>query len=242
MAEENGQSGSEQGEGKSEEGVFSKFIKTITFDNSYKNDGKDPGFKTLNAASFDSTAAMSGMKAGTKQTKIKGDSIFHYMKNRFVIVDENDTLYVNGQQACTVKGNAQFLCSSNYLRGVSGNEDIRVNKDRTLIVLGTSEENYLGTHEVTAPSEFEWKSFERGFSFTKLDLMALGFDFHGAEITAKGADVDVGIDNAEGSAFHQEIKLTHEKEELFHTKVGFEADVLLRVDSLLDVGLGTPFR
>jgi hypothetical protein len=222
--------------------VFEKFVKTITFDNGYHNDGKDPGFKALNAAAVNSATAMSGLKPGASQNLVRGNTVFHYTGDHYGMIDGNDTLEIAGMQTHTIAKNAEFLYLSDYLRGVHGNEAIRVNGEQTIIVLGTSEENYVGTHEVTAPAEFEWKSFERGFSFTKLDLMGIGFDFHGAEITAKGADVDVGVENAEGSVFHHEIKLTHEKEEVFYTKVGLEADVLLRVDALLDVGVGTPFR
>lgn len=246
MADGKEQTSSEQGEGgggeKKEEGVFGKIIKTVTYSNGYKNDGKDTGFKALNTAAMNSTAAIAGMKTGTKQTKIKGDTVYHYLNNHYVVVDGNDTLYVNKKQSQTVHGDAQFLYSSNYLQAVKGNQNTRVNQNRTLIVLGESEENYVGKHEVTAPEEFEWKSFERGFSFNKLDLMGAGVDIHGVEITAHGADVDVGIENAEGAVFHQEIKLNHDEGKGLITRVGAEADALLRIDVLLDLGLGTPFR
>jgi hypothetical protein len=225
-----------------EPSTFDKVIKTITFSNGYQKDGQDAGFKALAAASMDSSSAISGVKAGTKQTIIRGDVVHHFKGNHYVIVDKNDTLFVNEKQSVTVEGNTQHLYNSNFLRAVKGNDYVRVNSSRNLIVLGETTEDYLGTHEITAPEEFEWKSFERGFSFTKLDLMGIGFDFHGAEITGKGADVDVGVENAEGAVFHQEIKFTKEKENLFHQTVGVAVDVLLRVDAMVDIGVGTPFR
>src|ERR1700761_1106380 len=103
-----------------EDGVFKKTIKTITFQNGYKNDGKDPGFKALAAASMTSLTAISGVKTGTDQIVIRGDSSFHYMENHSVIIEEIDTLIVNQDQNELVKGDTQHFYKQDFLRAVSG--------------------------------------------------------------------------------------------------------------------------
>lgn len=222
--------------------VFDHALKTVTFSNGYKNDGQDSGFKALNSASLANSIAMSGVRAGTKQVVIRGDAVYHFLKNHLVMIDGNDSLYVKGEQSETVEQNTEHIYDSDFLRAVKANDHLRVNGTRDLIVLGASEENYVGTHEVTAPQEFEWKSFEHGFSFTKIDLMGFGLDIHALEVEAYGANVEAGVDTAEGAVFHQELKLHHEKESPLIVRVGVEADVLLRGDVLIDIGTGTPFR
>jgi hypothetical protein len=222
--------------------VFSKFIKTITGRNGYQNDGKDPGFKALNAAGLSSVSAMPGLEPGSSQTLVRGSEVSHYLQKRTVLVVSDDKLSVQGHQDVLIMEDATFLCKADFLHGISGNESIRVNQMRNIIVLGTSEENYVGTHEVTAPEEFEWKTFERGFSATKLDLMGFGLDVHAVEVEAYGANVEAGVDSAEGAAFHQELKLSHAEESPIMTREGIEVDLLLRVDGLPDIGVGTPFR
>ena len=239
MAEE---SGSSNGIGQELLKVFNKTVKTVTFNNGYKNDGSDSGFKTLNAAAVPSTAAMAAMQDGNVQNYLKGNVISHYTGDRRAFIDANDILVVLQQQTETITEDVKHIYLADYLHAVKGNEDIRVNQTRTIIVLGTSEENYVGTHEVTAPEEFEWKSFERGFSFTKMDLMGFGLDVHAVQVEAFGANVEAGLDTAEGALFHQEMKLHHEKESPLIVRMGIEADVLLRGDVLIDIGTGTPFR
>jgi hypothetical protein len=227
---------------KEEESVFQKTQKTVTFSNGYQNDGKDPSFRLLNASSMAASAAISNIPPGTHQNVVRGDAVHHYLQNVLTLIDHNDTLQVDGQQSETVTLDARHFYKANFLRGVSGNDHIRVNQVRDIIVLGESSEQYLGKHEVMAPEEFEWKSFERGFSFTKIDLMGIGLDTHAANVELYGANVGVGVNSTEGTGFHQEGSLQHEHAPLFHTKEGVEVDALFRLDALIDIGTGTPFR
>ncbi len=49
---------------ESEDGVFTKFVKTLTGQNGYHNDGKDPSFDLLNATALGGTKAMDSVPVG----------------------------------------------------------------------------------------------------------------------------------------------------------------------------------
>ena len=243
MAEGQGSADSDKkAGGEKEESPFMKTIKTITFQNGYKNDGNDPGFKALAAASMTSLTAVNGVKPGTKQTIVRGDSSFHFMKNHSVIIEEKDTLIVNGEQNELVKGDAQHFYKSDFLRAVQGNDDVRVNKQRNIIVLGESQENYVGKHEVTAPEEFEWKSYERGFSFLKLDMATFGLDIHLSAGDVHVVDAEAVAFKTKGGTFHEILEAQRGRAIALILAAAIELDIMLRGDLLVDVGTGTPFR
>jgi hypothetical protein len=225
-----------------EEGVFKKTIKTVTFQNGYHNDGKDPGFKALAAASMASLTAISGVKTGTGQIVIRGDSSFHYMENHSVIIEKIDTLVVNQDQNELVKGDTQHFYKQDFLRAVSGNDDVRVNKQRNIIVLGESQENYVGKHEVTAPEEFEWKSYERGFSFLKLDMATLAMDVHLTAGDVHVVDAEATVFETKGGTFHEILEAQRGRAIALILAAAIELDVMFRGDVLVDLGTGTPFR
>ena len=224
-----------------EDGVFTKFVKTLTNQNGYQNDGSDPGFQRLNAASLASTTAMSGVDSGVIQQYIQGDCVQHYMGNRFVIVEKNDTLYVNGMQNETVMLDTTHLYKSNFLRGVSKNDDVRVNLQRHIIVLGESSEDYAAKHEINAPEEFEWKTKETGLSVSKIDISGTSLDLHATEVDIHEYDIEIAGVKTGGFEGYETFAEQRAHASALLSRIGGSLDFLGEINGLPSLGFDFPF-
>lgn len=224
-----------------EDGVFTKFVKTLTNQNGYQNDGSDPGFQRLNAAGLDSAAAMSGMDSGVIQQYIQGDCVQHYLGNHFVIVDKNDTLYVNGMQNETVMLDTTHLYKSNFLRGVSKNDDVRVNLQRHMIVLGESSEAYGAKHEINAPEEFEWKTKETGLSVAKIDISGMSLDLHATELDIHEYDIEIAGIKTGGFEGYETFADQRAHAAALLNRIGGSIDILGEINAFVSLGFDLPF-
>ncbi len=227
---------------KSIDAVFSKAIKTVTGQNGYEKDKAEADFKMLAQQNMMSEAAMTSVPAGQDQQNIRGNYVFHTAGNRTMLIDGKETLVVKGTQTHTVDELASLLYNATRKVVVADDDTLTVHGEQQVFVVGESSHQFLGKHEVTAPDEFEWKTFERGFSAYKLDMAVTDFDIHGLGIDTHALDVELALFKGQGGALEEVLKGQEGKADALQLEVSIEIDIKGRGDVLIDIGIGTPFR
>jgi hypothetical protein len=222
--------------------VFEKAIQTITGKNSYEKENAEADFKLLEAQAVASDAALSSVPAGIDQTNIRGKSVFHSVGDRMDLIDGAETLVVKKTQTHTVFELAQLLYNNTRKVVIQDNDTLTVNGRQDIFIVGKSTQQFMDTHEVTAPEEFEWKHFERGFSAFKLDTCLLDFDVHATSVDTHVVDVELAGLKTRGGALEEVIKGQKGEADAIQLEISIEVDIKGRGDVLVDIGLGTPFR
>jgi hypothetical protein len=227
---------------KDGKGVFDKFSKTITGKNMYEVDKAEKDFKLLDPANMATKMANEGMKPGVHHHTVRGDSVYHYLKNRTRLIDGNEFLVVKQQQLEEIIGDSLLTYDANRTVVVGDTDDLSVKKSQSIFVLGPSSEQYVGKHEVTAPEDFEWKQLESGFTATSVDLK--GIDM---AITAASGEFNILETTVEGVAaflkgFHEGAN-GHEGKAiaLRDEAIPMEPVLIVRVNILVQVCIITPF-
>ena len=222
--------------------VFSKAWKTATGQNGYETDKAEADFKMLAKQNMISEAAMESVPPGTDQQNIRGTYVLHTVGDRIMLIDGNETLVVKGTQTHTVDQLARLLYNNTRKVVIADDDTLTVHGDQQIFIVGESAEQYLGKHEVTAPEEFEWKTFERGFSAYKLDMAVTDFDIHALGVDTHALDVELALLKGRGGALEEVLKGQEGKADALQLEISVEVDVKGRGDVLIDIGVGTPFR
>ena len=108
--------------------------------------------------------------------------------------------------------------------------------------MGASTQQFIARHELTAPEEFEWKQFERGFSAMKLDIALLGVDAHIAALDLHVIDLEICIFDADPIILGMKIGGPEVETKALKLEISLELDIKFRGDILVDLGTGTPIR
>ena len=222
--------------------VFDKSIRTITGRNGYETDKAEAAFRALEANAMTSEAALSAVPTGVDQNNIRGKSVFHCEGDRIDLIDGTETLVVKRTQTQTVFELSQLFYDNTRRVVIAEDDTLTVHGEQQIFVVGESGHQFIGKHEVTAPEEFEWKTFERGFSAYKLDMAVLDVDVHAVGIDTHIADVELALAKGRGGALEEVLKGQEGKADALQLEVSIEVDVKGRADVLVDIGLGTPFR
>ncbi len=226
----------------SKDGVFTSVIKTVTGKNAYEIENAERAFKLLGPKNMDQTIALAGLKPGVHQHVVRGDSVYHYLQKRFNYIDGDDFQFIQGIQREETTGNATFVYSADRRLTVGHDDDFSVNNRQDTFVLGKSTHQFVGKHEVTAPEEFEWKQFERGFSALKLDMATFVLDIHLSEADVHGIDVElIGAETrtVTASDINKAMKV---QLRILLLAAALELAIVGRLNGAPDVGLGTPLR
>ncbi|GGG97476.1 hypothetical protein [Silvibacterium dinghuense] len=226
----------------SKDGVFTGAWKVVTGQNSYEIDKAEAMLKSLQPASIAQAEALTGISPGAHQHIIRGDSVYHFLKNRLRYVDGNEGLFVKGTQTEQITKDAKLEYLADRKIGVKADDELSVFGQQDTYILGKSTEQYVGQHEVTAPEEFEWKQLERGFSALKLDLSTFGLDIHAANGDIHVVDAEATVFEAKGGTFKEIIEAQRMNVIALIVAGALELDVILRGDLAPDYGVGTPFR
>jgi len=227
---------------KSGGAVFSKLIHTVTGNNTYEVDKAESDFKMLDTKGISSASALGALKPGSRQDHIVGDYVLQVDGNRYGIVAGNETLTVAKEQAEHIQGDAIFLYDNNRKVVVGANYFLRVFGASDTFVNGTSTEQYVGTHEITAPEEFEWKQMERGFSALKLDMAVFGLDIHASAADIHNVDAELIVAETKSSTFSDANKAMKLKFCALLLTAMIELAVNARLNGAPDFGDGSPVR
>jgi hypothetical protein len=238
MAEET--SGAEPQE-KEESPVF-KFIKTVTGQTSYNLDGARKDFRALSNAAVASESALTSVPSGVEQVNISGKSVRHVSGDRIVLIDGSEILVVAETQTHTIMNDSRHFYETNRKVVVGSSDTQTIGNRHDVFVTGESTYQYLNKHEVTAPEEFEWKTFERGFSAYKLDTCLTNFDAHLMTVDTHAMDVELALLKGRGGALEEVLKGQKGEADALQLEVSIEVDIKGRGDVLVDIGIGTPFR
>ena len=224
------------------ESVFTKAVRTVTGQNGYETDKAEAAFKTLQASAVTSKSALSNIPSGVDQNNIRGMSVFHSEGDRTDLIDGKETLVVKETQKHTVFELSQLLYNDTRTVVIADDDMLTVHGEQQVFVVGESGHQFVGQHEVTAPTEFEWKTFEYGFTAYKVDMAVADVDVHGVGIDAHIADAELAIFKGRGGALEEVLKGQEGKGDAIQLEVSIEVDIKGRGDVLVDVGIGTPFR
>lgn len=224
------------------EGVWAGIVKTVTGKNAYESDKVEQAYKLLDKDQIAQDTAMPGMKAGSRQENIKGNSILIVSGQRYAHVMQSDQQIVDGTQYEQTGQDANFLYMAKRDISVQGDEAHLVYGKQDIFVLGPSTQQFIAKHELTAPEEFEWKQFERGFSAMKLDIALLGVDAHVSALDLHVIDLEVCIFDTDPIVLGMKIGGPEVETKALKLEISLELDVKFRGDILIDLGLGTPFR
>ncbi len=167
--------------------VFDGMGKVITGHNAYDGGKVKDAFKLLQPRQIGTELALPGMDPGASQTHIHG--------NVTTYLDNDVLLFIQGARTEMTMKTADFGFMDTKNTAVYGNEE-QLNYGRNdLFVLGESTLQYKLKREITAPEDFEWKQFDRGFSATKMDITGLEtaaslakVEFTGLDYSLKGID------------------------------------------------------
>lgn len=187
-------------------GVFDQVVKTFTGKNMYETEKAEADFKLLQPQDIAGALAIAGLKPGVHQQNVRGDSVYHFHKNRFRFVDENDWLFVKGTQTEEIEKNATLTYLKDRTVVVGRDDDLSVKNLQTIFVVGPSTAQYVGKHEVTAPENFEWKQMDRSFSATATELKALDFEFKALALETYGAGAELKAVKGEAEGAHESAK------------------------------------
>lgn len=223
-------------------GVFSGAVKVATGKNTYETEKAESDFKLLQPDSMASAIAMAGMQSGVHQHTIRGNSVYHFLQNRLRFVDGNDALHVLGTELNQITGDANFAYLANRKVAVGQNDEFAVKGTLDTFVLGKSTEQFVGSHEVTAPEEFEWKQLERGFSALKLDMATFGLDIHAAAADIHAVDAELIGAETKSTTFSDVNKAMKMQLVALLLAGAIELAVVARLNIAPDFGDGTPVR
>ena len=223
-------------------GPFQANLLVKTRDHAADKDHLPPSFGRLNAAAINSNDAIDGAIPGNDTKYVKGDYTSHLMNNSKKVIVQKETREVLEDQEETIHGETRLT----YLHGrdaVVGDEDkLAVNGTQEKFVLGQSEENYVGHHEVHAPTEFETKNLESGLTLVELKFLGMGASVKGRETEVKISGEKEAMFESFMAGLHEEAS-GHKGEAIaLSDKAAVTADANARADVLPDVGLGTPIR
>lgn len=227
---------------KNAKAAFDKTKKTITGKNMYEVERAESDFKLLDPKKMAETMANAGMKPGVHQHTVRGNSVYHYLKDRTRIIDGNEFLVVNKQQQEEVIGDSLLTYDSNRTIVVGKLDDLSVKGPQTIFVLGSSTEQYVGKHEVTAPEDFEWKQLESGFTAMSVDLKGLDMAVTAAAGEFNVLETSVESIKAFAEGFREGVK-GHEGKAvaLRDEAIPMEPVLIFRVNILVQVSIITPF-
>ena len=224
------------------DGVWDGIKKVVTGKNSYETDKVDATFKMLQTSAIATNTAMPGQIPGSRQEVIRGNSVLTVTGERYAHIESNDKQLVDGTSYEQTKGNAEFVFLANRYLNVTGDEQHLVYGNQDIFILGPSTQQFVGKHELTAPEEFEWKQFERGFSALKLDIALLGVDAHIAALDLHVIDLEICIFDADPIILGMKIGGPEVETKALKLEISLELDIKFRGDILVDLGTGTPIR
>ncbi len=222
--------------------VFSKAVKTVTGKNSYEKENAENDFKTLAKANLASAEAMQSIPPGAVQQKVAGDHVLHVNGKRTMLINGDELLDITGTQTHRIGQLATLMYNDTRKVIIVDNDTLTVHGQQQVFIVGESGHQFIGKHEVTAPEEYEWKTFERGFSAYKLDTCVLDFDVHGTSIDTHVIDVELAGFKGRGGALEEVLKGQKGEAEAIQLEISIEVDIKGRGDVLVDIGIGTPFR
>lgn len=222
--------------------VFNKVKQTLTGKNGYETDKAEASFKALELNAVTSEAALAAIPTGVDQTNIRGQSVFHSDADRIDLIDGNEILVVKQKQTQTVFELSQLFYDNTRRVVIAEDDTLTVHGEQQVFIVGESSHQFVGKHEVTAPEEFEWKTFERGFTAYKLDMAVLDLDVHAVGVDTHVADAELALFKGRGGALEEVLKGQEGKADALQLEVSIEIDVKGRADVLVDIGIGTPFR
>lgn len=222
--------------------VFDKVKKTITGKNRYEVESAESDFKLLNLKQMASRMANDGMKPGVHHHTVRGDSVYHYLKDRTRLIDGNEFLVVGKKQDEEVIGDSLLTYDSDRRIVVGKLDDLSVKGPQSVFVLGPSTEQYVGKHEVTAPEDFEWKQLESGFTAMSVDLKGLDIAVTAAAGEFNVLETSVESIKAFAEGFREGVK-GHEGKAvaLREEAIPMEPVLIFRVNILVQVSIITPF-
>lgn len=239
---EEAKGGETQEGGEKKDSVFTKVIKTVSGTTTYEMDGARRDLGALSNAAVANDSALTDIPIGVEQTSIAGNSVRYVWGKRTTLVSNNDILNVEGQEIHTIVQDSQHFYEANRRVVVGNNDTQTVGNRQDLFVIGQSSYQYIGDHELTAPGDFEWKTFERGFTAYKIDLCLFNLDAHLMSIDTHVMDVELAGFKGRGGALEEVLKGQEGKADAIQLEVSIEVDIKGRGDVLVDIGIGTPFR
>lgn len=222
--------------------VFDKMKKTVTGKNRYEVENAEADFKLLNQKQMASRMANDGMKPGVHHHTVRGDSVYHYLKDRTRLIDGNEFLVVGKKQDEEVVGDSLLTYESDRRVVVGKTDDLSVKQAQSVFVLGPSTEQYVGKHDVTAPEDFEWKQLESGFTAMSVDLKGLDMAVTAAAGEFNVLETTVESIKAFAEGFREGVK-GHEGKAvaLRDEAIPMEPVLIFRVNLLVQVCIITPF-
>ena len=126
-----------------------------------------------------------------------------------MLVDENLIANIKGferrdvfeDQTETIHGETKLTYVHGRDVSVGDEDNLAVNGTQEKFVLGQSEETYVGHHEVNAPSEFEWKLWEGGFTGAETKAVVAALAVRGTEVVFKIQDAEFALVETSAHAF-----------------------------------------
>lgn len=211
---------------------------TLSKHTDYDKDHLPPALGRLNPKSLSNPDALTGVKPGTDTTWIKGIKTLLVNENLIADVKGFEQRNVFEDQTETIHGETKLT----YVHGrdvtVGDEDNLAVNGTQEKFVLGQSEETYIGHHEVTAPSEFETKLWEGGFTAVETKAVVAALAIRGSECVFKVQDAEFAAVKTSAHEF-AETWFTQEGEAgALHDSVGAAADASPLVNLGLELGPG----
>jgi len=222
-------------------GVFAKAFQTVTGLNAYETEKVEPAYKLLSPEGMISDSALSSLKSGQHQEVTRGVAAEEVTQSRFTFINGDEWLRVLQKQTEEIHGdtNLSFL-KSRYV-AVGMNEEHLTYGDLDTYVRGSSTEMFVGTHELTAPEEFEWKQLERGFSAMVLDMKLFGLGFFVGSADIGKWDLDTKEVKTKLHEMHEHLTAQRAAISALLTRVGGHLEATLHGNPLISLGLDLPF-